>query len=136
MQDLIEHAAGLGLRVKFAGRGRRAAELHSSGMIVVNPTRVPRIQRMAVAHECGHWVHGHDWSAAHDRPRDERQADTYAARLLITPVAYREAESVVGCHPGALARELGVTRGLVELWRADYLAEVGVLRRVPTRAAG
>lgn len=128
MEYLIEHAASLGLRIKFASLSRRAAELHASGLIVVNPTRVPRIQRMAVAHECGHWVHGHDWTAAHDRPRDERQADTYASRLLITPEAYASAERCVGSHPGAIARELDVTARLVELWREDYLRRVGVIR--------
>lgn len=84
--------------------------------------------RKVLAHECGHWFHGYDWIRAHDRPRDERRADTYAARLLISPAAYMDAERVVDSRPGALARELNVTTRLVELWRADYLAEVGAIR--------
>lgn len=128
MEDLIEHAADLGLRVTFRDLGRRAAELHSSGLIFVNQHRPLIQQRVAVAHECGHWAHGHDWTRDHDRARDERQADTYAARLLITPGAYAAAERVTGHHLGALARELGVTARIVELWRADYLRHVGVIR--------
>jgi len=94
------------------------------------------LQRVAVAHECGHWAHGHDWTRDHDRPRDERQADTYAARLLITAEAYASAEAIVGGHPGALARELNVTARLVDLWRQDYLTRVGVARQRHLRAVG
>lgn len=128
MEDLIEHASRIGLRIKYADLGRRTAELHSSGLVFVNPHRALVLQRAAVAHECGHWVHGHDWTRDHDRARDERQADEYAARLLITPAGYAEAERVAGEHVGAIARELGVTARLVELWRDSYLRQVGVIR--------
>lgn len=130
MEDLLAHATALGLRVKFRDLGRRHGEVHSSGLVVVNDRRPLPARRITLAHECGHWAHGHDWTAAHDRPRDERQADAYAARLLITSAAYAEAEALVGPHPGALARELGVTARLVDLWRRDYLAQVGVVRSV------
>lgn len=136
MRDVIDHAASLGLGVKFEELGRRTAEIRANRVILVNKRRVPSIQRMAIAHECGHWFHGHDWTRDHDRPRDERQADVYAARLLISPAEYRDAERVAGPHVGALARELNVTVLLVNLWRESYLAEVGVVRRMPTRAAG
>lgn len=128
MEDLLAHAAGLGLRVKFRDLGRRHGELHSSGLVVVNSERPVKAQRITLAHECGHRAHGHDWTNEHDRPRDERQANTYAARLLISPQDYALAERAVGAHAGALARELNVTATLVELWRADYLREVGVVR--------
>jgi len=128
MRDVIEHAASLGLGVKFEELGRRTAEIRSNRVILVNKRRVPSVQRMAIAHECGHWAYGHDWTRDHDRPRDERQADLYAARLLITPAAYREAEQIVGTHLGALARELNVTVRLVELWRDAYLRQIGVVR--------
>lgn len=136
MEDLIEHAAALGLRVKWRPLGRRTAELHSSGLILVNPNRTMPMQRMAIAHECGHWAHGHDWTRTHDRERDERQADTYAARLLITPEAYRDAEEIAGAHLGALARELNVRVDLVRLWQDSYRAEVGVVRHPNLRVVG
>lgn len=126
----------MGLRVVFRDLGRRHGEVHATGLVVINDRRPVQAQRITLAHECGHHAHGHDWRERHDRVRDERQADTYAARLLIDPADYHDAERTVGCHPGALARELGVTERLIEMWRADYLAEVGVVRRTPTRAAG
>ncbi len=135
MEDLLQHAADLGLRVKFRDLGRlRHGEIHSSGLVVINDRRPIAQQRVTLAHECGHHAYGHDWTSAHDRARDEREADTYAARLLITPEAFAEAEALVGCRDGALARELNVQVKHVALWRAAYLRQVGVVRRL--RAAG
>jgi Zn-dependent peptidase ImmA (M78 family) len=134
VEDLLQHAADLGLRVQFRNLGRRHGEIHSSGLVVVNDRRPVAQQRLTLAHECGHHAHGHDWTQAHDRDRDEREADTYAARLLITPRAYADAERLVGGHDGALARELNVQAHHIALWRADYLRRVGVVRGL--RAAG
>lgn len=120
MQDVLEHARQLGLRVKWRDLGRRNGELHSSGLIIVHPRRNVNVQRFVIAHECGHWVHGHDWSAMHDRAADERQADTYAADVLISPVEYRLAEQIAGSDARSIARELGVPVRLVDLWRARY----------------
>lgn len=120
MQDLIDHATAMGLRVKWRDLGRRSGELHSSGLILLNPRKTMLTQRVTLAHEIGHRHHGHDWTREHDRATDERQADTYAARLLISPTDYALAERLVGHHPGALAKELGVTARLVELWRQSY----------------
>lgn len=130
MEDVLAHANRLGLRVKFADLGRRAGEVHSSGVVFINHTRSLLTQRVTLAHECGHWVLGHDWTSAHDRARDEREADTYAARLLISPQAYAAAEALVGPHDGAIARELVVPAALLPLWRASYLRRVGVVRHL------
>ncbi len=119
MDELIEHAEALGLRVVWRDLGRRNGELTSAGVVLLNPRKSVLTQRVTLAHECGHHWHGHDWTRAHNRERDERQADTYAARLLILPLDYAVAEQIAGPHPGALARELGVTRRLVELWQAN-----------------
>lgn len=117
MENLIAHAATMGLGIKWRDLGRRAGELHSAGVIVLNPRKSALTQRVTLAHELGHAWHGHDWTRDHDRERDERQADLYAARLLIRPSDYAFAEQIVGCHPGALAKELGVTRRLIEIWQ-------------------
>lgn len=119
MDSIIAHAMELGLGVKWRDLGRRSGELTSQGLILLNPRKSMLTQRITLAHECGHWWHGHDWTREHDVERDERQADTYAARLLINPVEYAMAEKIVGHHPGALAKELGVTARLIELWRDD-----------------
>lgn len=120
MQDLTDHATAMGLRVKWRDLGRRSGELHSSGLILLNPRKTVLTQRMTLAHEIGHHWHGHDWTRAHDVERDERHADAYAAHILISPADYAMAERLVGHHPGALAKELGVTVRLVELWRECY----------------
>lgn len=77
--------------------------------------------RCTLAHELAHVALRHDpaatgWVAA----RQEREADKWAARLLITPEAYREAELAHGPHPGAIASELEVTTHLVNVWRDHY----------------
>lgn len=117
MQGLFSQARALGLEVVWRDLGRRNGELTSGGFVILNPHRSLMIQRCTLAHEMGHWWHGHDWRGRHDRERDERQADTYAARLLISPAEYALAERLSGSHAGALAKELGVTRRMVELWR-------------------
>jgi Zn-dependent peptidase ImmA (M78 family) len=123
VQELIDHAAAMGLRVKWRNLGRRSGEVHSSGLILLNPRKTEFSQRITLAHEIGHAHHGHDWTGAHDVERDEREADTYAARLLISAADYAFAEQIVGEHPGALAKELGVTVRLVELWREAHRNE-------------
>ncbi|QIK82438.1 ImmA/IrrE family metallo-endopeptidase [Sanguibacter sp. HDW7] len=116
LDELVAHAEEQGLRVVWRDLGRRSGELTRAGLVVVNHRKSTLTQRITIAHEVGHHWHGHDWTRAHDVERDERQADLYAARLLIDPHAMERAAAVVGCHPGAIARELGVTTHLVTLW--------------------
>lgn len=118
MHELIEHAEAQGLRVLWRDLGRRNGELTKAGLVVLNPRKSETTQRITLAHEIGHWHHGHDWTRTHDVERDERQADLYAARLLIDPHALEQAARLHGGHPGAIARELGVTTRLVALWVA------------------
>ena len=135
MDLLIERAEALGLRVAFSDLGRRHGEMHSSGIVFINHRRTVCRQRVTLAHELGHWHHRHDWSREHDKAHDERQADQYAARLLITMHNYEIAERLVGEHPGALAGELGVTRRLVELRRGDFDREPRILEMDEWRMA-
>lgn len=39
MDEIIKHAMSLGLRVAFRDLGRRDGELHSSGLVIINPRR-------------------------------------------------------------------------------------------------
>ena len=115
----------MGLRVYPKDLGRRSGETHSSGLIYINDTKSLLTQRCTLAHEIGHAVYGHVWSPVpHENFVEERQANTYAARLLIGVDAYRRAERIVGQHAGALAKELNVSTLLIELWREWYLSEV------------
>lgn len=130
MEALIARAESVGLHVSWRPLRRMAYYQHSASLIVLS-TRVPQWKaRCALAHEIGHHHHGHDWSRDHDKVRDEREADQYAARLLIPVDAYATAESHVGEHPGALARELGVTRRLVELRQQDFAREAHIFRAI------
>lgn len=130
MDRLIRAAEDLGLRVQYRDLGRASGYLFAPGLVVLNRRRSELTQRVTLAHEMGHWWHGHDWTRDHDRERDEVQADRWAAAALITPEAYFDAERVVGPHPGAIARELGVTRRLVELRREALARDARILATV------
>jgi hypothetical protein len=130
MEDLIAHAESLGMNVKWGDLGRRAGEVRSSGLTVINHRKSETTQRIALAHEIGHWVHGHGYSAMHDVPRDELQADIHAARLLVSAVDYALAERLHEGHLGAIARELDVDTHIAQIWR-DH-----VLRRTAASAGG
>lgn len=130
MQDVLDHAHSLGLRVGVRDLGRREGELHSSGLILVNSRRNVLVQRQAIAHECGHYMHGHDLTRDHSDPARERLADIYAAGVLIDADDYRHAESIVGSHPGALAAELGCLARHVVYWQQHHQRRGTFLRVV------
>lgn len=75
----------------------------------------------AVAHELAH-------ATQRDTPttdpyrhaKQELRADKWAADLLIDIESYEAAEHLVGCHPGALAKELDVTVEMIHTWRAIH----------------
>ncbi|ALX67374.1 ImmA/IrrE family metallo-endopeptidase [Microbacterium sp. XT11] len=83
--------------------------------IRVSPGMSARATRSVLAHEVAHAVLGHVPAprGTLQRERQEQRADEWAARLLISPEAYAEAEAVRGPHPPSLAFELGVTVELV-----------------------
>ncbi|QIK83022.1 ImmA/IrrE family metallo-endopeptidase [Sanguibacter sp. HDW7] len=118
LDDLLDHARHLGVNVASRPLGRRRGEYrHAHRLIVLNSRMSTVLQRSTLAHELGH---AHYADVAVDDPRthdmQERRANRYAARLLITPHAYSAAEALVGPHPGALARELGVARYIIDAW--------------------
>ncbi|MCK7661997.1 ImmA/IrrE family metallo-endopeptidase [Corynebacterium antarcticum] len=78
-------------------------------------------RRCTVAHELGHAALGHmssppPWL----RPRQEREADAFAADLLVSSETYAAAEDLHGNHHGAIASELYVTRHLVDVWQRRW----------------
>lgn len=71
-----------------------------------------------IAHELAHAVLGHTPTADRSiRARQERRADEWAARLLISADTYAEAEKARGTHPASLAFELGVTIEIVTAYQ-------------------
>ena len=98
------------------------ARYYPSHRCIVVRAGMRRDETVAVlAHELGHHHYGHRCvidDVAH--VRQERQADEYAAELLISVRDYRAAEKMYGPHDGAIAHHLGVTPRLVQAWRAAW----------------
>ncbi|MGV0367096.1 ImmA/IrrE family metallo-endopeptidase [Corynebacterium parakroppenstedtii] len=81
----------------------------------------PTLRYCTLAHELGHALNNHDSRAeAWLRDRQEREADIFAANVLIDPSEYKNAELLYGPHPGAIAQELGVTVHLVQVWTTQH----------------
>ena len=123
MQQLLRLADELGLRVIERPGPTPGGFQPVTRTIRLAPGLSRRTPRSVLAHEPGHALLGHPptWQAAF-RARQERQADEWAARRLITPAAYAAAEQLRGTHLASLAFELDVTIEIV-------LAFQRVLRR-------
>lgn len=121
MQELYNEAEALGVTIVEAllPEGVRGEYVHKERLIKLTKGMSERQKRSTLAHELGHAFHGHTKPQnGADRRRQERQANDYAARLLITPEAYAAAERIHGCHVGGLAHSLGVTPAVVQSWRS------------------
>lgn len=121
--DLSEVAENLGVRMDYDTHGLlKDGDLGGwfpdQRLILVRPDLGWRNLRHTVAHELGHAAHNHP--ANHD-PKHERQADEYAARLLIDERDYVQAEIVYDGNQQAIAHELGVTMHLLDVWRGLYV---------------
>ena len=79
--------------------------------------------RSTLAHELGHAHHGHWWPSL----KHENQADSYAARLLISPTDWSAAISAHPDNPLSVAAELGVLPRLVEV----YAGTLGAAKKPP-----
>lgn len=109
------HAAGIAVMTRSIGR-HHGRYLHKHRLIMLSP-RLTGPQTLSIlAHELGHAHYGDDGPQEDDV---EARAWRWAARALITAQDYELAERVVGHHRGAIARELGVTRQVVDAWVED-----------------
>lgn len=68
-------------------------------------------ERVVLAHELGHAIHGHNC----DDPKQELQANIFAAKYLIDPDTIPKLEAWRD-DEGALAAELGVTQRLLRVF--------------------
>lgn len=127
MRQMISLAQRQGFHVEFLPLTGFDGLLMPGRCILVNSGITERRQREAIAHELGHAHYGHSHGALVADPAVERQADLYAARLLISPAEYALAEALHP-SPGAIAAELGVSKYLVSLWQ-DHHAPQGMDRR-------
>ncbi|MGG7509048.1 ImmA/IrrE family metallo-endopeptidase [Plantibacter sp. YIM 135249] len=92
----------------------------SEGLIYFDLRLTPDERRCVIAHECGHAYYGHGC----DSDRHERQANTYAAQLLIDPVEYARLERL-GSDSHHIADEIGVTVELLEHYQQFCLQRLG-----------
>lgn len=107
--DPFAHAETLGITVGYSRlRTANGLWLPEYNTIVVKDGMRAVHTRIALAHEIGHAVHGHE----DDRPRHEQQADRYAAVHLIDRDELLQVAGWAG-HPNIIAAELGVTRRIL-----------------------
>src|SRR5690606_13237987 len=91
MLELIRFAAAQGIELHAAHLNEDVFGYWSpdEGRIYFDFQLTPDERRVTIAHELGHAHYGHRC----DSMRNDRQADLYAANLLIDPAAYAEAEA-------------------------------------------
>lgn len=130
MRDLLRHAADQGLTVHACRlpQGMLGCYEPDAARIWFDLGLTPAERRSVIAHELGHHHHGHREST----PRNERDADRFAASMLIDPGEYAQLEPI---HPDVftLADELQVTVKIVEAYRSLVLSRVGDITYVRPR---
>lgn len=98
MRDLIHHASTLGVKVHFAHLedNPRLLGYYSPRhkVIVVRLGMTYAQSRWVLGHEAGHAFYDHCCDGPASRSSAERQANAYAARLLIDPVEYANLEAI------------------------------------------
>ncbi|WP_295788164.1 ImmA/IrrE family metallo-endopeptidase [uncultured Microbacterium sp.] len=89
---------------------------HERRRIVYDFTLAPVERACVLAHELGHAYHGH-----HGRqdPGAEREADAFAAEVLIDPERLAALEAMGLCATD-IAEELGVTTRLLRIFAEDH----------------
>ncbi len=100
--------------------------VHARGLIRLRAGMARHQARCVLAHELRHAEYGDEWPSTFH----EKRADLEAARLLIDPHALADAAVIHARHLPAMARELRVTKKMLEV-RIQHLhpAERGLLRQ-------
>ncbi len=123
MRDLLMMAARAGLEVHAIEmpEGDLGYYAIDEQRIYFNLLCTPFERRSVIAHELGHHHYGH---GCEDDPPSERQADTYAATLLIDPRSYADLERI-SHHAEWIADEMGVTPEVIHDYRRYCLQRIG-----------
>lgn len=135
MRQLLAEARRLGVSVHLAriqdDPTLRGYYLADHGMIVLRYGLTRAESRSVLAHELGHAYYQHDCSS----DVAERQADIYAARLLIESEKYARLERA-DHDRHRIAEELDVTVELVRTFEAHCLTRLdGVTYALPKLGA-
>lgn len=130
MKDLLTKAAEYGLTVhgshlKNGKIGRYVPDLRR---VYFDLSLTAAERRSVIAHELGHAHYGHD----HDSPQNERQADAFAAKLLVDPDWYAELEQIN--HDAEwIAEEMTVAPYVIVDYRRYHLQRLGAATYVQPR---
>lgn len=128
MERLLKIANCFGFAVFFCGMpgDLLASTVHELRRIFIDCRLTADEQLGHLAHELGHLHHGHPCARHPKTPSElsnERQADRYAARILIDSTRYAELEAI---NPDQhhLAEELGIPVEYVHVYEQDCLTRV------------
>lgn len=129
VEELLAEARRLGLTVYIAHLEPDLLGYyeHRHSRIVMRAGLTEAEFRCTLAHELGHAYGGHECGGG----PYERQASRRAAHLLVDRESYAAAE-LLNPDPGAIARELGLTRRVVEDFQT-YLATASPRGRLTRR---
>lgn len=115
--ELISIAEAAGVHVTWHKGGPKGAWFPHKRRISLRHGMDDASTRCTMAHELAHMWLGHPAPAS---DRQERRADDFAARLLISETDYANIESVYGHYPQQIAAELNVTTHILATWRDTY----------------
>lgn len=121
MSDLEQLAETMGITIVTHRDGEKGRWNPSCRTISLRHGLHPTQALCTLAHELGHAHHNHRPSASGLLcGRQEREADVWAARVLVDEDDYVAAEVECGGHVGAVAEALGVTVWVVRTWREAF----------------
>lgn len=119
--DLHRLAESMGVTLRRHNGGKKGWYDHATRTISTRRGMSIQQYRSVLAHELGHAHHGDTPTGnGHYDQRQERRADEYAARLLISPVEFEAAAAWHHGHLPAIADELEVTKHLLKTWQSLY----------------
>lgn len=122
--ELEQMAEAMGVVIASHAGGEKGRWHPESKTVSLRKGLHPIQHLCTLAHELGHAHHGHILSPiGWVRVRQEREADEWAARLLISEDAFIVMERDCGGHEGAMAEGLGVTIRLIQAWKAGIPAD-------------
>lgn len=121
MKELLRLAARYGLTVHgtHLPGDKVGCYVPSERRIYFDLAITQRERIFTIAHELGHAHYGHDC----DSRANERQADAYAAGLLVNPEWYAELEAI-NPDAGWIAEEMGLPRQAIEDYRRYCLQRI------------
>ena len=121
LTHLEQLADAMGITISHHAGGEKGKWIPETKTVSIRHGMHPTQTLCTLAHELGHAHHGHTPGASGWlRDRQEREADEWAAGVLIDDDAYMVAESDCGGYEGAVAWELGVTVHLLRVWRRAF----------------